>query len=1143
MPKARAPRGATASSRNTSKRNQDGPELQDSPLASRPGRALPGELAPPRAGGSDDGNALAKDVSDPVERLLVSLTAALDQRVRVISAQADTLDSMLVELKIELDGIGKGLRTDEKHGELKEQPGAAAPQEQNLVATSLRCFSKFVAPIMFLMNHLAAEVVSEPLSMRGHGWIADFSTLAPTAARHKAEAACLEARAVLARLQRTRDSAAGALQHLNGLVARLKKGGSSDEWWVDCWQAGVALASAGDVQRALDFFRGGLAALVEARPLEGADGAVAAPGSSPTMFGPAHAAGLLIRNMGLQELRLGRPGAALEHLDQACQMPSMALESKSHFWRSVALLRLGRYSEAAEAVEAAARLGKVKASGPRRRGGVVGGSQLHPDLLRLNARVSDRWAFARHEAQCHRLLGEWAHGRYDLDALLDDPPGAVGLDHANYNLSAVRVGRGPRATGPVTATRRPGLHVTKDFRKGELIMVCQAQFYGSCESGWDRVLRPPVVPSALYSLLRDRLAVPGRAKEQRRGELTRRYSRAAALPRVAPLSGEYQALKELTTMTLQVVNRNPAAADKPLGADDLLLELTRAPSAKNPLASAGNDKGECEGTDDVKRSWLCGRQLRIGTELLGEDAPLLRTSPRYPELETLRGQLYARNRRNALAAAELTADPLNLGLDPFGDELVEAARRDVNLRKLFTQFWLAADDGQMWDEGDRLESVAERLEAVVDGTRAELSARRAHPLSMHDTALMAHTVNSHLGAYLAGATNAASGFALFPGPLDAGSLTLSSAVTRSSAAALSGGQPPNLFESNAAELTLRAETAAAQEDPVSLSREEELCIRAQAFEMRSRSGEFDNAAEVVLTKQGCGFEPMARRTGLWLLPSLANHACIATASRVNFGRLCFVHAQCDLKAGDELTLSLTEDALRNPAALRERWCVTCTCDFCRLGGANEPADPEVARWKRVYHEQVLPKLSKPGAGADKVAKHAEYAVKLLAKLFTLVEQWVLRDTLVAPLLSDALVRSHFVEPYYELVNVLEARPEPPLRAKALELRARRFKLDNDAQAGLGAICTLLYENLSDLLPAEISTGIEQFVGHELSTFERQLGALFPGSRSDRDALRSLMIMLCGEAREDEDEKKLLRFTNMASRWKLRKEMDERHPAH
>jgi hypothetical protein len=108
------------------------------------------------------------------------------------------------------------------------------------------------------------------------------------------------------------------------------------------------------------------------------------------------------------------------------------------------------------------------------------------------------------------------------------------------------------------------------------------------------------------------------------------------------------------------------------------------------------------------------------------------------------------------------------------------------------------------------------------------------------------------------------------------------------------------------------------------------------------------------------------------------------------------------------------------------------------------------------------------------------------------------------------VRSHFVEPYYELVNALEARPEISLRAKALELRARRFSLDNDAQAGLGAVCSLLYEGLGDLLPGEITAGIEQFVAHELTTCDKQLGALFTVDRGVTPcAIRSLMAMLTG----------------------------------
>ncbi|KAI5079071.1 hypothetical protein GOP47_0006742 [Adiantum capillus-veneris] len=70
--------------------------------------------------------------------------------------------------------------------------------------------------------------------------------------------------------------------------------------------------------------------------------------------------------------------------------------------------------------------------------------------------------------------------------------------------------------------------------------------------------------------------------------------------------------------------------------------------------------------------------------------------------------------------------------------------------------------------------------------------------------------------------------------------------------------------------------------------------------------------------------------GLWFLPAFINHSCLSNASRLVVGDAMFVHAACDIKEGEEITLPYIDTLmpLQQRRHAMKRWGFSCACKRC-----------------------------------------------------------------------------------------------------------------------------------------------------------------------------------------------------------------------
>lgn len=232
---------------------------------------------------------------------------------------------------------------------------------------------------------------------------------------------------------------------------------------------------------------------------------------------------------------------------------------------------------------------------------------------------------------------------------------------------------------------------------------------------------------------------------------------------------------------------------------------------------------------------------------------------------------------------------------------------------------------------------------------------------------------------------------------------------------------------------------------------DEARVRRISLLHRVTSYDFKNGVDMLLSKNQCPVMVSSRRTCLWDLPSFIGHSCVPNTKRLHFGHLCFVQASQDIKKGTPLTSCYTPAVYYGPSGdLQRKYSFTCKCEFCKFGGRDSVTDPEICKWKSVFYDKVLPKFA-PGVSFKLAKKHESYALKLMAKLEHLVMKWtneIMTSTPVSVTTVRTLYRVHFLEPYYALVNALEARNEPALKVIGVSLRERRIRDDYAKELGM-----------------------------------------------------------------------------------------------
>lgn len=78
-------------------------------------------------------------------------------------------------------------------------------------------------------------------------------------------------------------------------------------------------------------------------------------------------------------------------------------------------------------------------------------------------------------------------------------------------------------------------------------------------------------------------------------------------------------------------------------------------------------------------------------------------------------------------------------------------------------------------------------------------------------------------------------------------------------------------------------------------------------------------------------DPAFGSSGLWVLSSFVNHACVSNAARTYIGDFMILRASCDIACGEEITLSYFncfENYREDLAELQRHWGIRCHCKVC-----------------------------------------------------------------------------------------------------------------------------------------------------------------------------------------------------------------------
>jgi len=164
-----------------------------------------------------------------------------------------------------------------------------------------------------------------------------------------------------------------------------------------------------------------------------------------------HGIATLVRNLGMIFYRLRLSASAGHYLTECCEFKTLALESKSHYWKSVVLFQTGLYEGALDAISASIDLAKTRNS-------------LSESLLKRNRMVRRLPAFRAHESRCFRYCDESGNAYYDFVRMFKEVE--PGQDHPPYGEHNVKIRQ---------ACKR-GLIAAGSFAAGDLIMVSRAEF-------------------------------------------------------------------------------------------------------------------------------------------------------------------------------------------------------------------------------------------------------------------------------------------------------------------------------------------------------------------------------------------------------------------------------------------------------------------------------------------------------------------------------------------------------------------------------------------------------------------------------------------------------------------------------------------
>eukprot|EP01133_Synstelium_polycarpum_P005977 gene5977-6930_t len=101
--------------------------------------------------------------------------------------------------------------------------------------------------------------------------------------------------------------------------------------------------------------------------------------------------------------------------------------------------------------------------------------------------------------------------------------------------------------------------------------------------------------------------------------------------------------------------------------------------------------------------------------------------------------------------------------------------------------------------------------------------------------------------------------------------------------------------------------------------------------------------------------------GIWALPSLLNHSCIANTTRFFYGDMMFLTAYCDIKAGQELTATYNnpEESLAERRKNLTMLSITdhCQCMQCQHDEKEEPLCIRKRKELDAYFESTLMPLA------------------------------------------------------------------------------------------------------------------------------------------------------------------------------------------
>ena len=111
-------------------------------------------------------------------------------------------------------------------------------------------------------------------------------------------------------------------------------------------------------------------------------------------------------------------------------------------------------------------------------------------------------------------------------------------------------------------------------------------------------------------------------------------------------------------------------------------------------------------------------------------------------------------------------------------------------------------------------------------------------------------------------------------------------------------------------------------------------------------------------------------TVVYELPSFCNHSCIPTGIRYFYGDVIAIHAACDLKHGEELTLSyFTYDSSSKEKPTRENWGFTCQCNLCKRDRTDGEARTLRAELiKTIIAEQETMSVSRIKSSMERIQK-------------------------------------------------------------------------------------------------------------------------------------------------------------------------------